>query len=523
MAALRAVAVLGGVGLVLLLGTQVLAGSGPDIVGPTEGSLLNAADVQDGTIVIRVPPDEIDELEVTLNGDGIGAILERHDDGVAIPLEELDDGEHHLRARTPGLVGGGSSNLRFAIDATPPQVELAEVEGPLIGDEPLDTTGSIDDPDAELTVQGATLNRDGTAFSISAPGPITEPVRVTATDAAGNVNEVVVDLASVPSRVRVRPLRAVHVSYYGWANESLREPILAMIDAGLINAVQLDIKSESGVVGYSSNVPRAQEIGAVEDIYDLRAAIAELHARDVMVIGRIVAFRDPILSAYAWDNDERDQVVQTPEGEPYGGYGGFTNFANDAVRQYNIDLAIEAARMGVDDILWDYVRRPDGPLETFRFPGIEGTPEEAVIDFVAQADRALAPFGVEHGASVYGIAVDRPDQIGQDIEAMVEYTDYIAPMVYPSHWGPGEYGIASPVNDPYGIVYESMIRFNAVADGRRARMVPWLQDFSMGGVTYDAAKVRAQIEATYETGVDEWLLWAPNNVYTAEAITPLSQ
>jgi hypothetical protein len=77
------------------------------------------------------------------------------------------------------------------------------------------------------------------------------------------------------------------------------------------------------------------------------------------VIGRLVCFRDPLLANAAWQQGRRDEVVQTPSGEPYAGYGGFTNFANPDVRAYNIDVGVAGARAGIDDLLYDYVRRPD--------------------------------------------------------------------------------------------------------------------------------------------------------------------
>ena len=87
------------------------------------------------------------------------------------------------------------------------------------------------------------------------------------------------------------------------------------------------------------------------------------------MIGRLVCFRDPIHAAAAWKAGRRDEVVQTPDGGPYAGYGGFTNFASPAVRQYNIDVAVAAPKLGVDEILYDYVRRPDGPLDVDGLPG----------------------------------------------------------------------------------------------------------------------------------------------------------
>ncbi|MFO8076379.1 MAG: putative glycoside hydrolase, partial [Egibacteraceae bacterium] len=86
---------------------------------------------------------------------------------------------------------------------------------------------------------------------------------------------------------------------------------------------------------------------------------------------------------------------------------------------------------------------------------------------------------------------------------------------------PGEYDVASPIDEPYDIVAASLADFVELTEEQRARVIPWLQDFSIGGVTYDAEKVRAQLDATYDTGLEEWILWSPGVRYTDEAIDPM--
>jgi len=247
--------------------------------------------------------------------------------------------------------------------------------------------------------------------------------------------------------------------------------------------------------------------------------VKELHARGVRVIGRLVCFRDAVLARAAWDAGRRGEVVQTPDGQPYAGYGGFTNFANEQVRRYNIDVAVAAAKLGVDDVLYDYVRRPDGPLSTMRFPGLKGTPEASVVDFLRETRLALKPYGTFFGASVFGVAATRPTEVAQDIPRMARQVDYVAPMVYPSHWARGEYGVADPNGQPYEIVLRSLRDFRRDLAGSGARLVPWLQDFSLGR-TYGPEEVRAQIRAAQAVGADEFLLWDAAVTYTADALSP---
>ncbi len=264
-------------------------------------------------------------------------------------------------------------------------------------------------------------------------------------------------------------------------------------------------------------MPLAHRIGAVRPVVDLPAAVKLLHGKGVRVIGRLVCFRDSIMAGAAWKAGDRAEVIQTPAGGQYGGYGGFTNFANPVVRRYQIDIAVAAAKAGVDEILYDYVRRPDGPLSTMAFPGLKGTPEQSIVSFLAETRAALKPYHVFLGASVFGVAATRPTEVAQDIPAMAEHLDYVSAMVYPSHWARGEYGVANPNAQPYAIVLRSLEDFQKDVRGTGARVVPWLQDFSLG-VDYGPAQVGAEIQGAHDAGIDEYLLWDPAVTYTVAAL-----
>jgi hypothetical protein len=303
------------------------------------------------------------------------------------------------------------------------------------------------------------------------------------------------------------------VSADGWANSTLRNGVLQLIDQGRINAVELDLKDETGVIGWPA--PGLNRYGAIRDTYDLKAAVQQLHAKGVRVIGRLVAFRDPIAAESAWNAGKRDEVIQTPDGSMYtSDYGGFTNFANPQVRRYNIAIAAAAAKLGVDDILYDYIRRPDGPIDTMVFPGLKGSAERSIASFAGETRKALRPYKSFLGASVFGIAATHPEDVAQDIPMMARELDYVSPMVYPSHWGPGEYDVADPNSQPYDIVFRSLEDFERQVKGTGARVVPWLQDF----YEYGPAEVSAQIRAAKNAGTNEFLLWDPEVTYTADGV-----
>jgi len=413
---------------------------------------------------------------------------------------------------------------KFAFDLAlePPVLELNRPAVAVAANRPAIITGTTD-PHGRVEVNGATLEADSRgvfAFVVERPGD--GPVEVTATNALGVSTSATISLRTVPSRVELDAYRAVHIGFCGWSNPEVRERILTMADEGRINAVQLDIKDEAGHVGYGSRVELARTIGATSGDcrIDLDDAIRILHSRGIAVIGRVVAFADPLLAAWAWDEGHRDWVIQDLNGEMYrGSYRGFTNFAHPNVIAYNLAIAEEAARRGVDHILWDYIRRPEGRISTLVFPGLEGTAEDGIVAFTQRADRALAPWGVQHGASVFGIAVTGPTSIAQDIPRMADHLDYVAPMLYPSHWGPNHFGLSDPVRDPYTVIYESLGQFEDAVAGKRARVIPWLEDTTYRA--WDRAfQVREQLRATADRGIDEWLLWNPADRYTPSAIDP---
>lgn len=518
------VSALAAVGLALLV-FVILRALAPslDPQGPAAGAVIGAAALADLEFSISGDARTASDAKWSLDGAQVERRPAVAGERVVLRLPKLDDGRHELRVSLPGVAPWSSSaaSWSFTVDTTAPKIELpgdilkATVRMPFTVEGT--ATGAV-----RMTVDGKQVPLDGGRFTLSAPEPPAAPLEIVAVDAAGNRAERTIPVRLTP-RYPSHAIRAVHVSADAWASKELRDGILAMIDAKKINTVELDLKDEAGVVGWDAPVPLAKEIGAVRDTFDLAGAVRQLHKMGVRVVGRLVVFRDPILARAAWKGKQRDRVIQTPDGEPYtGGYdavASFTNFANEAVRRYNIDIAVAAAKLGVDDILYDYIRRPDGPLDTMVFPGFEGDPADAIVSFLGESRKSLAKTETLLGASVFGIAVTRPDEIAQDIGRMATEVDYVAPMVYPSHWGPEEYGLSNPESQPYEIVAAVLADYEKAVRGTGARVVPWLQDFSLA-VEYGPDEVAAQIDAASDVGIDEWLLWDPAVTYTASAITP---
>ena len=203
--------------------------------------------------------------------------------------------------------------------------------------------------------------------------------------------------------------------------------------------------------------------------------------------------------------------------------------------------------MGFDELNFDYIRFPsDGNMKDIEFTWSKGmTKPEALEHFFAYLHAAFKDTGVKTSADIFGMTTTNTDDlnIGQVLERAMPYFDYIAPMVYPSHYPTNFNGWKNPNNHSYDLIKFVMTRgadravatttrvehFGGVRVGTstpplytkevydRNKLRPWLQDFDYGG-NYGPVEVRAQIQATYDSGLNSWFLWDPKNIYTKEAL-----
>lgn len=481
--------------------------------GLTENAVLTSGALAERSVRFAVKPGKhLSRSSLELDGAAVPKDGFRVDESSVLwQPGPIGEGRHEIVLSVPRP---GMAALRFqrsfVIDDTPPPIGVPPLLDAARVCEPLTVRGRVE-PSATLMLDGAPVSHKNGSFSLQYERPPAAPLRLTATDTAGNATQL-----EVIAPVRYPGGQGVHVTAAAWGYEPLRKGILALVDAGLVSAVELDLKDEGGIVGFDSRNAMAKRIGAVVPEYKLKETVADLKRRGVRVIGRVVAFRDAPLAKWAWENGRRDMVVQTPAGKMLDTYGGFSNPASPDVHRYNLDIALEAVDAGVDDILWDYVRRPEGDPATMVIPGIPGVVDStstAVVNFLAMTHAALRERCVYQGAAVFGIAADRPDAVGQDVPRIARHVDYIAPMLYPSHWVPGEYNVKNPNKQPYDIIKATLADFQAKTAGTGVALVPWLQDFSLGH-PYGPGEVRAQIDAAASLGVTDWLLWNAGAVYT---------
>lgn len=501
------------VGAVVVI--QSLRGVGIEVSGIEDGTALHPDAIVGNQIEFIIDGNNLDSADLLLDGFPVSGV-QRYGNRVAWRVPPLTEGPHEVSITVDRpLFGSATRTVAFDVDGTPPQIGLPEVHDPVPLGQPVLLTGEAEDG-VSLVIAGVAVEIVDGAFAVELSEPPASPIPVLAIDRAGNTTSF-----DMVFPIAYPTTTGVHMSAASWRNDRLRGAVLELIDEGKITAVEFSLKDESGMIGYRSDIPLANEAGAVIGWYDLEDVVADLHGRGVRVVGRLVAFRDPVLAQYAWDQGNADWVIQGLNGQPLSRYGGFTNFNHEAVRQYNLDIATEAAQAGVDDILWDYIRRPEGRLDGMIIPGMgDADPAPVIVDFLAQAQRELRRYDVFQGVSVFGISATRGEFIAQDVVGMAKHVDFIAPMLYPSHWGAGEYGVAHPEGQPYDIIRASLADFQRVLEGTNTTLVPWLQDFTMR-VQYGPDEIRAQIEAAADLGIDDWLLWDPEVTYTSDGMDPM--
>lgn len=292
-----------------------------------------------------------------------------------------------------------------------------------------------------------------------------------------------------------------------------------------INSYVIDIKDDDGYIGYESQIPAVREINAWQPKYDVDKVVNEFKSNNIHLIGRIVCFKDPILSS-----KRPDLAVKNSSGGLWRDNHKLTwlNPYNKDSWPYIIQIAKEGIKKGFDEIQFDYVRFPnDGAKKDMNFGGAASKKYEVISEFLAYAKREITEVPVS--ADIFGIVLESPadtEDIGQNLEYLGKDIDYISPMVYPSHYAAGQVvnGVTfmKPDLDPYGIVYQSLVKAKnriSKVEGYKSKVRPYLQDFTATWLgagyyqEYNDEQVAKQIKAVYDAGYDEWILWDAGNKY----------
>lgn len=398
-------------------------------------------------------------------------------------------------------------------------------------------------------------------------GSATSTDKVSSGEAEKQDDRIVVQHVPLPSAVK-----AIYMTSCVAGTPNFRQRLIDFVNETEVNSIVIDIKDYSGTISFSPThpdwIPAWQNANC--GARDMKEFVGGLHDMGIFVIGRITVFQDPFYAPL-----RPELAVQRTDGSVWRDNKGlaFIDVGAKPYWDHIINLSVDAYNLGFDELNYDYVRYPsDGPMQNIAFPN-SATSEygndkqanlEAFFKYLNNAlddDSRFATYrhdGTGRASTtpwtsvdLFGMTTTNTDDlsIGQVIERAAPYFDFIAPMVYPSHYPDTFLGFSDPNDHPYEVVYHAMksgvdrmtasttlvagffhqpeFYTNAsgtkIATGKYVKPIygaeklrTWIQDFDYGG-DYDAADVRAEIQASYDAGVDSWMVWAPSNIYTRAA------
>ena len=353
-----------------------------------------------------------------------------------------------------------------------------------------------------------------------------EDIADTSTDVADNSSQVPEEsLGNDMAKLLIPPVKVKGIYVTGPAAGSERmEQLIDLVSSTELNTMVIDVKNDEGNLTYKMEVPASANLEAgIRYVKDMPALIERLHQQGIYVIARIVCFKDPVLAAA-----RPELALRLPDGKAVMDANGlaWVNPYKEEVWDYLCTLAECAARDGFDEIQFDYVRFPIGNDANAADYGVDMStyPREAgLTDFFNYASKRLHEkqiiFGADLFGTIIGSDVDR-DRTGQNYLSIAEHTDAICPMIYPSHYANGTFGMNVPDQYPYETIANALQLSKeelGETDSPKGVVRPWLQCFNAiwvdGHITYGSKEVHDQIQAVYDAGYEEWFLWHASNHY----------
>src|SRR4030067_801727 len=313
--------------------------------------------------------------------------------------------------------------------------------------------------------------------------------------------------------------KGLYLSFYGIGDRGLRGSAINLIQETELNTLVIDVKGDKGMIPYKSSIPLAAEVGAqrITTVREMADLMGSLKEKGIYTIARIVVFKDNPLALA-----RPDWAVKTQNGEIWRDRENLSwvDPFNKEVWDYNINIAIEAAKSGFDEIQFDYIRFPDALGLRFSTPNTEENRVKAITGFLMEARRRLIPHNVYLSADIFGyVCWNRNDtDIGQRLEDLAPHLDYICPMLYPSGFQYGIPGYRNPVANAYDIIYLSLKRAQERTGLPSYRFRPWLQafrDYAFDRRYFNDKEILGEVKAAEGFGSHGWMLWNPRNNYSS--------
>lgn len=307
-------------------------------------------------------------------------------------------------------------------------------------------------------------------------------------------------------------IRGIYITAGTAASPHFMEIIDALIASGG-NAVVIDIELSGGQLAF---IPESAYLTSINPgstkLANLKSLIKELHRRDIYVIARQVVFNDPYTAS------------RKPEWRIHYSGGSLFDYrwldpSHPEAQTYNLIISREVAKLGFDEIQYDYIRFPDGYHYGLNYYYDETTKErwEVINDFLKEAKKITEEYEIKLGVDVFGATIYGNvdwNLVGQYIPEIAKSVDVIYPMVYPSHISPGYNGFFNPYGAPYSFIQDSISKFVTAADGN-AEIRTWVQGFPLRIPNFGSWFIKEQVRGTYDAGANDFVIWSPGNKYSS--------
>jgi len=390
-------------------------------------------------------------------------------------------------------------------------------------------TGRVMDDSTSMPIKEATVTFNGKDVVLTDQNgqfTLPQPLNHVAARAHGYTRAEMTLTAGTPAgpiELRLKPItpKALYLTVYGIGSKLIRNRALDLIDKTELNALVIDVKGDRGFIPYPSDIPLSKTIGGqkITLVKDIKGMVQSLKDKGIYTIARIVVFKDDLLA-----KARPDLTIKKPDGSTFKDREKLTwvDPSKKEVWDYNIDIAVEAAKNGFDEIQFDYVRFPDHKGLIFSVPNTEENRVKHISGFLTEARKRLTPYNVFLAADIFGYVVwnQNDTHIGQKIDQLSS-VDYICLMLYPSGFHLGIPKYRNPVANSNRIIYLSLKKAQDRSGLPPVRFRPWLQafrDYAFDRRFFNADEIKDQIEASDEFGSNGWMLWNPRNAYKPDGL-----
>jgi len=310
-------------------------------------------------------------------------------------------------------------------------------------------------------------------------------------------------------------IKGIYLSGYHLLIEEKIKPIKEIVNNTVVNTIVLDVKTDNGHLMYDSQIDSVAELKNERIKYDSTTLQELQNELDIYLVGRVVAFQDPIFSRKYIES----AIIDSKTNSPYSQNGQyFLDPSDKKSREYVLNIALEACLLGFDEIQFDYIRYPDTSYQGLVYDEVSSFENRTknINSFLSEATKALHDIGCLASADIFGYVLNAKNDngIGQYLETIVESVDFISPMVYPSHYSRGSFGYDYPNSHPYEVVTAALNR--GLSRGiNEEQLRPFLQGF-----WHTSEDVALNIKAAEDKGLD-WIIWNNSSVYQIDFFTTI--